>query len=273
MKLNLLFTVNKDYVEHMTDCIHSILRFPTDGGYDIYILHSDLQEEDRKAAAKQVEGEKAVLHFQYVDGELFSGLLESSRYPRLVYYRVFAALLLPEELDRILYLDADTLVINPLDELYQKEFHENYFMACTHVRKVLNKLNQYRLGMEEETSYINSGVLLMNLELLRKVQSMDEVIAYAENRKQYLLLPDQDVITALYGNRTEILDTMRYNLSDRMLVVYNSNPNNKQKLDLDWVRKNTVIIHYYGKQKPWKKPYFGSLDTFYRELKEELKRE
>lgn len=55
---------------------------------------------------------------------------ESSRYPRQIFYRLAAPLLLPEDLDRILYLDVDTLVINPLRELYAMEFAGNYYIAC-----------------------------------------------------------------------------------------------------------------------------------------------
>ena len=61
---------------------------------------------------------------------------------------------------------------------------------------------------------------------------------------------------------------MLYNLSDRMLAFYNSNPKH-EKLDLEWIRKNTVILHYYGRQKPWKENYRGILDVFYRELKDQ----
>jgi lipopolysaccharide biosynthesis glycosyltransferase len=266
--MNLLFTVNRGYIGHVMDCIHSIVRFYSEDGYDIYILHSDLQEEDQEYVSKQIENPKVRLHFQFVDPELFASFPESERYPRLIYYRIFAAAFLPEDLDRVLYLDGDIIVINPLDELYQMKFNGNYFFACTHVKKFLNKVNQYRLGMKEERNYINSGVLLMNLRELRKVQMREEVLSFVDKRKRYLTLPDQDIITALYGNKIGIIDTMRYNLSDRMLSLYNSDLSH-DKIDLDWIRQNTVIIHYYGKQKPWKKSYLGKLDIFYHELKKQ----
>lgn len=265
--MNILFTVNRVYLEHVADCIQSIVRFSSEDGYDIYILHSDIREQEQNDLAMRIYGHDATLHFHYVDDSLFAAFPESDRYPRLIYYRIFAASLLPPELDRVLYLDGDTLVINPLDELYHMEFEGNYFLACTHVRKFLNKVNQYRLGMEEESAYINSGVLLMNLKELKKVQNIKEVMTYVKKRKRYLTLPDQDIITALYGNKIGILDTMRFNLSDRMLSVYNLDLSHDRR-GLEWVRKNAVILHYYGKQKPWKKPYLGILDVFYRELKE-----
>lgn len=265
--MNILFTVNRAYMEHTMDCIRSMARFPADDGYDIYILHSDLREQDQIAFMNQIKDDRIMLHFRFVDPSLFETFPESDRYPRLIYYRIFAASLLPPELDRILYLDGDTIVINPLESLYQMDFGENYFLACTHVKKFLNKVNQYRLGMEEESTYINSGVMLMNLGLLRRTQNIKEVMRFVEKRKKYFVLPDQDIITALYGKRTGLLDTMKYNLSDRMLSAYNADPRN-DRIDLAWIRKNTVVIHYYGRQKPWEKSYLGILDVFYRELKD-----
>ena len=265
--MNILFTINRGYMEYAADCIRSIVRFPSDDGYDIFILHSDLQAQDQIYFMAQIESREATVHFQYVDPSLFAPFPESDRYPRLIYYRIFAASLLPADVDRILYLDVDTIVINPLEALYKTDFEGNFFLACTHVKKFLNKVNQYRLGMEEERTYINSGVMLMNLKELREKQNIREIMSFVEKRRRYLALPDQDIITALYGDRTGILDTMKYNLSDRMLSFYNADPTHK-KIDLAWVRENTVIILYYGKQKPWKKTYLGILDIFWRELKE-----
>ena len=76
-----------------------------------------------------------------------------------IYFRIFAAKYLPKDIDRVLYLDADTLVINKLDELYNMDFEGNYFIAATHVRKMLHKFNEIRLGIEKDEPYINTGVL------------------------------------------------------------------------------------------------------------------
>lgn len=173
-------------MEHAADCIRSMLRFPRRDGYDIFILHSDLQEQDQIYFMAQIENSAATVHFQYVDPSLFLSFPESDRYPRLIYYRIFAASLLPVDVDRILYLDADTIVINPLETLYEMDFGDNLLLACTHVNKFLNKVNQYRLGMEEESSYINSGVMLMNLKELREKQNIREVMSFVEKRRMYL---------------------------------------------------------------------------------------
>lgn len=263
--MNLLFAISKNYTDLFLNCMRSI---ELNGGaerYDAYILHSDLGGEE-KAMLEQRVGKGVFCHFVEVDPALFDGFPETRRYPRQIYYRIAAPLLLPPQLDRVLYLDVDTVVINPLVPLYQTPFDQAYYMACSHTGPLLDKINQARLGLEEEVPYVNTGVLLMNLEALRGVLDMERVRAYANERKHALILPDQDILTALYGDRVKLLDSMVYNLSDRILAFHNADPKKSGWVDLDWVRRNSVVIHYFGKNKPWKGEYIGILDVFYREL-------
>ena len=86
-----------------------------------------------------------------------------------------------------------------------------------------------------------------------------------EHRRLAALLYSTTHSVALYGSRIRLLDTMIYNLSDRMLATYNANPLN-EKRPLSWVKENAAIIHYCGSNKPWKKNYIGVLDCFYHEV-------
>ena len=88
---------------------------------------------------------------------------------------------------------------------------------------------------------------------------------YAEEKKSALVLPDQDILTAVCGEHVRLLDPLRYNLSDRILAFHNADLRSPQ-LDADWVRRNGVIVHYCGKNKPWHENYRGVLDVFYREI-------
>ena len=121
-----------------------------------------------------------------------------------------------------------------------------------------------RLNLPEQTSYINSGVMMMNLKLLRN-ESTQEIIDYINEHKNALLLPDQDVLNALYAGRIIELDPMIYNLGDKYLYFKNVKLPREERFDLEWVRRNTVVVHYYGRNKPWKKHYAGRLGFFYQD--------
>lgn len=264
--MNLLFSINRAFVPLLLNCINSILKNGGMEEYDAYILHSDLTAEDMDSIQSAM-GTRVKFHFISVPISLFEGFPVSRRYPQQIYYRLAAPMLLPRSLEQILYLDVDTVVINSLAELWAMPFDQAWFMACTHVRETLTKLNRARLGMEQPAPYINSGMMLLNLPLFREHLDLTEICAFANEKKHALFLPDQDILTALYGDHVKLLDSLRYNLSDRILAFHNAGPQ-KEKLDIEWVRKNSVIVHYCGKSKPWMEKYRGSLGVFYQELTE-----
>ena len=264
--MNLLFSIDQNCSNLLLNCMDSIATHGGANQYDVYILHSDLQVEMQNKI-RLLAPDSVVCHFVSVPNELFAGFPETKRYPKQIYYRLAAAHLLPQHLNRILYLDVDTLVINSLTELYESEFEGNLFMACTHMNKLLERVNQVRLDVEKHVPYINTGVLLMNLPQMRKDVHIADIQAYAAQKKNALILPDQDILTALYGNRVKLVDALKYNLSDRDIMWHNADPT-KEKIDLKWVENNAVILHYYGRNKPWKDNYKGILGVFYTEQEE-----
>ena len=261
--MNLLFTLNRNYIPILKNCIKSIVRFKTTEGYNIYIMQSDWEKSD--VANLNNTFPFVNFHFVSIDTEIFKDFPENKRYPKEMYYRILAAYILPDTIDKILYLDPDIIVIKPLDNFYSTKLDNNFFAACSHTKKFLTAVNRIRLGIDENCPYINSGVMLMNLKLLREKQNIQDIINYVNEKSDAFILPDQDIITALYGKKTLIADTMKYNLSDRLITMNNAIPG-KEKIDISWVKNNTVIIHYYGKNKPWSKNYRGILNCFYDEI-------
>lgn len=267
--MNLLFSINKKCISLLQTCMWSIWKNGGDSQYHAYVLYTDLEIDDKihiiESLPLEIEWD-----FIYVQEEMFDDFVTTKRYPKEIYYRLAAPYVLPKSLERILYMDVDTVVINSLSSLYESDFEGNFFMGCTNTKMPLQKFNQARLGidMEKDVPYINTGVLMMNLPLLRENLNFEDICDFSEKKKQMLILPDQDILTALYGEHVKLVDNIRYNLSDRTLLAYNADPRN-QIIDVEWVRKNTAIIHYFGHNKPWKKRYVGILDIFYDEMKNE----
>lgn len=263
--MNILFTIDRNYIAQMLICVDSIARFPTQGGYDFYILHSSLTKGDVETIRAHAPECVCRFHFAAVDVAAFEGFPETERYPKEMYYRILAADYLPRQLGRALYLDPDIIVIKPLETLYQSELADNLFLATTHVNTFLTHVNARRLKLEETVPYVNTGVMLLNLPEMRQTVRLEDIRTFVAAHGNAMTLPDQDVVTALYGKRVRLVDDMLYNLSDRMLGFYNAR-HPESRRDLAWVQENAVIIHYCGANKPWKEHYHGVLDCFYHEL-------
>ena len=161
-----------------------------------------------------------------------------------------------------LYLDPDIVVRQSLRELYEMPMGTAFFAAATHIRGLLHRFNELRLDMDEDSPYINSGVMLMNLRALRAEQDMEAVFDYMEAHKGRLMLPDQDIISALYGQRILPLDPIRYNMTEKL---YSRHRYNGDGMTLEDVRRQSAVIHYCGRNKPWRPGYLGELNVFYEE--------
>lgn len=265
--MNILVTLNKKYLHQLEVMVHSLLLSNENVHFVFYIISKELTQKDIDELNKRINNKLVSFELLYFDDSLLVGAPTSSRYPLEIYYRLFAAKVLPETVEKILYLDPDIVVINSLEELYNTDFEGAYFIGATHVRGFLRRFNKLRMNAKKNAPYINTGVMMMNIKKLRQEQNVQDVYDFITKYKFLLTLPDQDIIFGLYGDKVKLVDYMIYNLSDRILSRENFIT---KKYDLDWVRKNTVVIHYCGRNKPWKPKYRGILDVFYKEVEAKM---
>lgn len=257
--MNILVTLNKNYIDVLVVMLKSLSLNNKGRKFDVYVMNDSLTDSDIMYLKNKTLKNINIIDLK-IDKNEFNDAKVTKRYPKEMYYRILAAFYLPKSVKKILYLDPDLVVINKIDTLYNTNLNNYYFAACTHVYGILREFNKIRLRMNKDDIYINSGVMLMNVSLLRKEQNKEDVYNFIKKYKNKLMLPDQDVISALYSNKTLPLDSYMYNMTEKMLLNSYFMPH----ISLDWIKNNSVIIHYCGKNKPWKKDYKGSLDIYYK---------
>lgn len=149
----------------------------------------------------------------------------NTQYSKLSYLRCCFSKILKE--DKILYIDADAIVVDNIEDLWNIDFD---VLAGVHEYGEWNRhLNTYGL----DDTYINSGVLLMNLAKLRD-EHLDDSMIYLLNHNKYAF-PDQDVINLVCRNRIKHISNI-YNSTETTGMV-----------------DNAKIIHYIRGNKGWKK--------------------
>ncbi len=269
MKKNILVNINKSYIVHFLTMLNSLASNNAESEFDVYVLHSDLQEEDKKNILQNVKPNINLI-YMYMDNSLFKGAPKVNRYPYEIYYRIFAPTMLPESVERILYLDSDLIVHKNIDELYNMNFEGNLFIACTQIRGFMQWFNRVRMGVNKHHVYMNTGVMVMNVKELRQVIEPEKIFAFMKKNGWRMYLYDQDVLFKFFGDRIKLVDPKLYNLSDRYITFYNMR-RPKHKIDADWVVNNNVIVHYLGRNKPWKDNYKGILAKYYYEYKSDVK--
>ncbi len=264
-KKNILVNINKGYITHFLTMLNSLASNNLESEFDVYVLHSDLDDADKTHILSKVKPNINLIYI-LMDKSLFKGAPKVKRYPYEIYYRIFAPLMLPESVERILYLDSDLIVHKNIDELYNMNFEGNLFVACTQIRGFMQWVNRVRLGVNKNYYYMNTGVMVMNVKELRPLIDQDKIFKFIKSNGWRMYLYDQDVLFRFFGDRIRLIDPKIYNLSDRYITFYNMR-RPKYKIDSDWVANNNVIIHYIGRNKPWKEKYKGILADYYKRYK------
>ena len=139
--------------------------------------------------------------------------LETSRFSVGAMYRLLIPQILPQDIDKVIYFDSDIIVNLDLKELWQVELGDKSFAAADEIKAdsfshPINAAKNYLVtsGLVEYSDYFNSGVLLMNLKLLRDKENliMDGVKFIGENPQ--LVYLDQEVLNYLFSKNYLKLD-------------------------------------------------------------------
>ena len=219
--MNLLFCVDENYSYRMLVTLFSVLQNTKQENISLYVIQAEKLSNEH-IIADFCEKYKINYH-SIVVGDLFLGSPTTDRYPESVYYRLLAHNFLPDKLDKILYLDADILVINEIFDLYKIDLKEYYYAASVHtnpVTPITNPINEIRLGTKGVEGYYNSGMLLMNLSVLRENVKKKDINDYIKENRNVIIYPDQDVLNGLYGHKILHIPDSIYNYDTRFDPAY-----------------------------------------------------
>lgn len=247
-ELHLACAADDAYLPHCAAMLHSALGHAPNGGVQVHFLHGATpRRRDRDRLRAMVEALGAAVSFVRVRRRTVAKL-PLFDYPPAVWYRVLLPELLPV-VDRVLYLDADTLVVDKLAPLWETDLAGDYLGAVTNVL-MREHDRPAALGLPDER-YFNSGVLLMDLAALRRAGCVAAMLDYARRGGERLAWPDQDTLSAVLGESRRALHP-RWNC---MLSVRNF-PWAEEVLGtraVEEARRAPGILHFEGPEvnKPW----------------------
>ncbi|MDU2353534.1 MAG: glycosyltransferase family 8 protein [Anaerococcus sp.] len=264
--MNILVSCDTNYLNPLKTMLYSL--FLTNDNYiNIYILHSSISDENIKELENYIKDKSnskaRLINLKVVDE--FKKAHTTFYYTSEMYFRLIAYKYLPEDLDRILYLDPDTLILNSLMDLYESDFEENYYMAAIHTIPTVQSANKARLILTSEKSdivnYYNSGILMINLKKAREKSYDDKIINYIEHSpKAGLMMPDQDLLNVVFRKKIKEISELKFNYDARRYSTYKV----KYGYELEDVMLDTAILHFCGKRKPWKGNYVGKFNSLYQ---------
>ena len=246
--------VNDGYVPYICVTIKSILENNHRNKVCIYVI-SDFISNKMCDRLNEVVSDypNASLKIIIVNPNRLFGLKDT--WTLYTWYRVLLPDALGNDVHRVLYLDADVVVVDDLRELFKIDMTN---IAIAGALDPLNNIDETfeRCGYDRSKSYICAGVMLMNLDYWRENNLSERIIKYGKENHDKIRFPDQDTINYLCRD-SKIILPLRYGIMNvffKNKLYYSSN----YIMELYDCAFNPAIIHYAGTA-PWKREFSNNI--------------
>lgn len=240
--MNIMVSVNSNYVKYLIVLLVSIFENNKNSAIKIYLLYCDVEDRDLHILRDLCEQYNNQLIALKIEKEIFNNYPVTYIWTIETYFRLLCIDILPEDMDRILYLDVDIAVDGSLKELYGTDFEDHYMIVCEDNNGYISNIEKNKeWNRSEEIKYFNAGVLLLNLQKLKQDYSFEKIESYARKLDYKLEFVDQDLLNYIFGESVKYVDYAVYN---KMVLRCEEGLDKYKGL-------KTVIYHYAADNKPW----------------------
>jgi len=150
---------------------------------EVYVFHCDVDAGDRELVDRSVEpylNERSAMHWVRTDVSRIGAVATSRSVSRTTYLRLLLPDLLPDSVDKVVYLDADVLVLADIVDLWTVAMRGRPLMAVDHINL--------------RRPYFNSGVLLIDAASWRAHGTGRRVLRFARDNRAQCVWYDQDAL-------------------------------------------------------------------------------
>lgn len=255
--ISILCSTDNNYAPYCGIMLTSLFESNRDCHFEVYVLtDGSLSEENLKRYGRLDSKYGNEIILRTIDDSMFKGVPINEKLHITIptYYRLMASSVLPDEVRKCIYLDADLIVCGDIKPLWNLDLSGK---AIAGVNDCNSEKHHRRLGYPFEYGYINAGVCVFNLDYWRENQIQERAFDYIFQNIDRLPLMDQDTINGLLYDRMIMLPE-RYNFQTLYFfrVSWNRYTESYQKVLFDECRF-AVIKHYCYKIKPWNYKGYG----------------
>ncbi len=268
--INIVLTGSNSYVIPMGVLMYSIVRnLSPERSARFFLFVSGWGAEEEEQIRKVSPCEIVILHTEE-HLHHFSGIdTKESKLDYIdslaTYYRLLIPEVLPEEVERAFYVDADMIVDGNLAELYDSMPEDKLLAAVPELvanvqrETVLAHVTQWDEfekynRQPEKYPYVNAGFFLMNVKMARQLRLFDELMDFLRRHPNPPYC-DQDTLNAVCGQKH----------SDKMLYLplhWNVFCDTPYAVDWCFNGRDSIATmrrawehpagyHYGGRNKPW----------------------
>lgn len=180
--------------------------------------------------------------------------------------RLFIASLLPDNIDKVIYVDSDTIFVDSIEKIWATDI-SGHAVGMTDCPQNMSFRTQ--LDLSKEGVYCNSGLLLINLKKWREINAEKKFLAFMRSQGGYVPFPDEGVLNAVFDGDILLLP-LRYNVMTHILAFTYQEMCYARGVktfytqeEFNDAREHPVMVHFtsnfYFPERPWmqgcKHPY------------------
>ncbi len=187
------------------------------------------------------------IEFLSADLSKASSLKVSHQVTVATYFRLLLDKLVPEDIQRIIYMDSDILVAGALQELWATDL-ENYAVAAA-IDAIADMEFSVRekIGLARTSHYFNAGVLLIDLRRWKNEKLGERALAFAVECPKRLTWWDQCALNHVLSGRFKVLAKEWNFQTDHLHCSEGGKPSVEALRELAAAK----IVHFTGPLKPW----------------------
>jgi lipopolysaccharide biosynthesis glycosyltransferase len=262
--IHIFLSADENYIQHLGVTITSILmNARPDTRLHFHILESFVSRESKTRIDNLAKLRDCNISFISVDTGIFSELPLKRHISATTYNRLLIPNLAPD-LEKVLYLDCDIIVRTDLSELWEIPLGDKAAAVIEDAGVSVEVLAPF--GINQAGRYFNSGVMLMNLEKMRRMAYSEIMIDFILKNSELMSYLDQDA-----ANATLLEDVIyvhpRWNQQYGMYIY----KLNRTAYPDDWYEEaimDPAIVHFTTALKPW---FYKSRHKFKHEYWQYLK--
>lgn len=237
----IFFAVDDGYIPFLAVTLQSIVeKSKEEYYYVVKILYTNISEENKEKINKY---KRENIEIEFVNLNYYIEKVKDKLYTRdyfsmTTYFRLFISNLYPQY-NKAIYLDSDIVLLTDVAELYMQDIGDNLVGAVAddiiQQNEVFQEYVEKVVGVASYKTYFNAGMLIMNLDELRKTDFQGKFLYLLETVK-YSVVQDQDYLNRICKGRVKLLDKS-----------WNVMPNATKDIN----EADIKLIHYNYQYKPW----------------------
>lgn len=246
-KMHICCSIDDNYAQHCGVMLCSLFENNKQTKFEIHVLITSLNAKNTERLTSLIESYGSVCRFYAVDGTVLKGVKFRENRPltEAAYFRILMASVLDVTISKVLYLDADILVLGDITDLFSVEL-DGYALAATKDLAKLTDERRFQLSMSYDEEYFCSGMMLINLDYWRANDSEPQLIEFSK-RERKVFNHDQDALNAVFHGNWFMLSP-RWNRFFPDVYEKSFFRNKEERREFE---KNPVIIHFSNYFKPW----------------------